>query len=152
MPDIAALLKSEITRLSKKAIRQQTNPLRSASTAQRRQLAQLRQQVLALQKEVAALRRGVAADKSAAPKTDEGAKLRFVAKGFKTLRSRLGLSAEETARILGVSGQTVFNWEQGRTRPRADQLSAIAALRKMGKREVKARLAEQASAPKRKQG
>lgn len=148
MSDIATLLKSEITRLSKKVIRQHLNPLRSASTSQRRQLAQLRQQVLALQKEVTALRRSSALSKPTTQPAESN--LRFVAKGFKTLRNRLALSAEDTARILGVSGQTVFNWEQGRTRPRADQLPAIAALRQMGKREVHARLAEIADKPKRK--
>lgn len=148
MSDIAALLKSEITRLSKKVIRQHLSPLRSASTTQRKQLAQLRQQVATLQKEVAALRRNSAKSRIAEQAAESDNKLRFVAKGFKTLRARLGLSAEDTARILGVSGQTVFNWEQGRTRPRVEQLSAIAALRKMGKREAQARLAEMAEKPK----
>jgi DNA-binding transcriptional regulator YiaG len=42
--------------------------------------------------------------------------------------------------LVGVSAQTIYNWEGGTTRPRAEQLAAIAAVRKMGKREVKARL------------
>ncbi|MGZ5196264.1 MAG: hypothetical protein ACXWB8_12570 [Ramlibacter sp.] len=43
--------------------------------------------------------------------------------------------------MLGVSGQSIYKWEEGKTRPRASQLPAIAALRKMGKREANARLA-----------
>ncbi len=42
--------------------------------------------------------------------------------------------------LVGVSAQTIYNWEAGTTRPRAEQLAIIAAVRKMGKREVKARL------------
>jgi len=41
---------------------------------------------------------------------------------------------------VGVSAQTIYNWETGTSRPRAEQLAVIAAVRKMGKREVKARL------------
>ena len=44
------------------------------------------------------------------------------------------------ARLLGVSGQSVYKWELGKARPRARQLEAIAALRGVGKREVNARL------------
>lgn len=142
MSDIAALLKSEITRLSKKVIRQHVTPLRTATTSQRRQLAQLRQQVLSLQKEVASLRRNAKSSAVAAGSADGDNNLRFVAKGFKTLRSRLGLSAEDAGLILGVSSQSVFNWENGRAKPRTTQLPAIAALRAMGKREALARLAE----------
>ncbi len=145
MSDIAAAFKGEIIRLSKKVIREHLNPLKSASLAQRRQLADLRDQVAALKKEVAHLSRAAKSAPTKANSPVDKANLRFVAKGFKTHRARLGLSAEDVALILGVSGQTVFNWEKGSTKPRADQLPAISALRNMGKREVVARLEEIAS-------
>ena len=37
------------------------------------------------------------------------------------------------ARLLGVSALSVYKWESGKTRPRAKQIEAIAALRGMGK-------------------
>jgi len=43
--------------------------------------------------------------------------------------------------LLGVSAQSIYLWEAGKTKPRQSQLEAIAALRKMGKREAKAQLA-----------
>jgi DNA-binding transcriptional regulator YiaG len=46
--------------------------------------------------------------------------------------------------LIGVSAQTIYNWEAGKTRPRQNQLAAIAAIRKMGKREIKAQLSESA--------
>jgi len=55
-------------------------------------------------------------------------------------RTRLGLSAPEMGALVGVSAQTIYNWEAGKSRPRAEQLAIIAAVRKMGKRKVKARL------------
>lgn len=150
MSNIAILLKNEITRLSKKVVRQQTEPVRAASVAQRRQLAQLRQKVVELQKDVAAIQRSAKAHENAPRVAETNSNLRFVAKGFKNLRGRLGLSAEDTGLILGVSSQSVFNWENGKTKPRASQLPAIAALRTMGKRDAQARLAEIASTSKRK--
>jgi DNA-binding transcriptional regulator YiaG len=139
MSDIAALLKGEITRLSKKVVRQHLEPLKSATTTQKRQISTLKKQVADLEREVSKLRRGTPA--AARPESaEEGANIRFVAKGFRSLRSRLGLSAEELAQLLGVSGQTVYNWEHERAKPRASQLASIAALRGIGKKEARARL------------
>jgi DNA-binding transcriptional regulator YiaG len=44
--------------------------------------------------------------------------------------------------LLGVSAQTVYHWEAGKSRPRQQQLIAIAALRKLGKRKALAQLAK----------
>jgi DNA-binding transcriptional regulator YiaG len=44
--------------------------------------------------------------------------------------------------LLGVAAQTVYNWEAGKSRPRQQQLAAIAAVRKTGKRQLKALLAK----------
>jgi len=56
-------------------------------------------------------------------------------------RKRLGLSAADFGLLIGASGQSVYAWEAGKTRPNADSLAAIAALRGIGKRAVEARLA-----------
>jgi transcriptional regulator with XRE-family HTH domain len=44
--------------------------------------------------------------------------------------------------LLGVSAQSVYHWESGKARPRASQLQAIAAVRKLGRRAVAAQLAQ----------
>jgi DNA-binding transcriptional regulator YiaG len=44
--------------------------------------------------------------------------------------------------LLGVTAQSVYKWEDGKARPRATQLQAIAAVRKLGKRAAAQRLAE----------
>lgn len=72
---------------------------------------------------------------------DTGTALRFSAKGFTKLRQRLGLSAAAMGTLLGVTAQSVYKWEDGKARPRATQLQAISAVRKMGKREAAAHLA-----------
>jgi len=57
-------------------------------------------------------------------------------------RRRLALSAEECGLLVGTSSQSIYNWEQGKARPRASHLPAIAALRALGKREAAAKIAE----------
>lgn len=140
MADIAGLLKSEITRLSNKVVRQHFAPLRAAATAQRHQIAELKRQIAALEKQVGAVQRRTKTVAEAAPESENGPNIRFVAKGFRTLRERLGLTAEEMGQLIGVSGQSVYNWEHEKARPRARQLAAIAELRSIGKKEARARL------------
>jgi DNA-binding transcriptional regulator YiaG len=67
--------------------------------------------------------------------------LRFRASGLAGHRKRLGLSASDFGSLLGVSGQSVYKWEAGEVKPRRSQLQAIAAVRKLGRREAEARLA-----------
>ncbi len=87
---------------------------------------------------------GNGASPQAAQEGDDtsGTALRFSAKGFAKLRQRLGLSAAALGTLLGVTAQSIYKWEDGKSRPRATQLRAIAVVRKMGKREAAARLAE----------
>jgi DNA-binding transcriptional regulator YiaG len=59
----------------------------------------------------------------------------------KAQRERLGLSAADYAKLVGVSSLTIYNWEQGKTRPRQEQLAALVAVRGIGKREAIKRLA-----------
>src|SRR5690606_11413353 len=112
-------------------------PLRKANAAHRREIAELKRQLAALQraqKSADRLRQAPAAVGDDAPKT------RFVAKGLKPLRARLGLSAAEFGALIGASGQSVYNWEAGKTVPRSNQQAAIVAVRGIGKREAARRL------------
>jgi DNA-binding XRE family transcriptional regulator len=43
--------------------------------------------------------------------------------------------------LIGVSAQTIYNWEAEKSRPRKVQLASIAAVRKLGRRAIKAILA-----------
>jgi DNA-binding transcriptional regulator YiaG len=76
-----------------------------------------------------------------AKEEDESQGLRFRADGFASLRKKFGVSATQMGLLLGVSNQSVYHWETGKSKPRAAQLQAIAAVRKLGKKEVAQRLA-----------
>ena len=147
MPNIASLLKSEIARVARKEVRGETLGLKKAVGAYRAEIAALKRRTQALEQELRRL--GKASAKAPPSAENEGSSqtLRFSAKGLASQRQRLALSAEDCGLLLGGSGQSIYNWEQGKARPRADYLPAIAALRSMGKREAAARLASLREAP-----
>jgi DNA-binding transcriptional regulator YiaG len=59
---------------------------------------------------------------------------------MRSQRRRLGLSAAEIGLLVGSSAQSVYNWEEGKTRPQSRHLQAIFGLRSLGRREVGKRL------------
>lgn len=141
MPNIGAVLKEEIVRVCRKEIRQQVEPVRKASAAYRREIAALKRKLAALERQAAALAKQTTKRVPEATAADSDRPLRFVAKGLVSLRARLGLSAGDFGRLVGVSDQSIYHWEQGKTTPRKAQLAALASLRGIGKREAAARLA-----------
>lgn len=144
MPNLGSILKAEISRLSRRELRKPIQSVRHSSAAYRRDIAALKRQVAELQRQVALLNRQASktARQTPAEEASSGKPLRFVAKGLRSLRTRLGISATELARLLGVSDQSVYNWEHKRSTPQKKQLVALAALRSLGKREVRRRLEE----------
>ncbi len=141
MTSLAVALKDEIRRLARKEVRDQTGSTAQAVTRYRREIAQLKRQTHELEKKLSFLesqeRKRLEAPEPA-PSADEGA--RFSARSVQAQRRKTGLSAADYARLVGVSALTIYNWEQGKTRPRQEQLAALVALRGIGKREAQAKL------------
>lgn len=142
MPNIGTVLKSEISRVSRKEVRGETQALKKSVSQYRTQIADLKRRMQALERQVKRL--GKVTVKAGAPQAEvePATKIRFSAKSLIAQRRRLGLSAAALARLLGVSALSVYKWESGNTRPRARQIEAIAALRSMGKRDVAQRLGD----------
>lgn len=143
MANIGSLLKSEILRLANKAAKAQVEPLRNTVRTQRKQISELNRLLGALRKEQAALGRTArrrASGPALAPDGADGAAHRFQVRGLKSLRARLGLSAADFGRLVGVSGQSIYLWETEKTTPRPAQVAALAQIRGIGKKEAVARL------------
>ncbi len=141
MASLAVALKDEIRRLARKEIKQQTGGTAQAVARYRREIARLKRELHDLQRKISFLEaqeRKRFGSTDSAPAVDEGA--RFSARSVKAQRRRTGLSAADYARLVGVSPLTIYNWEQGKTRPRKEQLAALVALRGIGKREAQAKL------------
>lgn len=143
MPNIASVLKEEVTRLARKEVRAATAALKKAVVGHRAEIAELKRRSGALEQQLRRLARSQrrAVTPTAADDDDGRGRLRFSAKGMASQRRRLGLSAHDYGLLVGASGQSVYKWESGAARPRARHLPAIAAVRAMGKKQAAERLA-----------
>ena len=145
MTNFAQQLKSEISRIARKEVRAETQALKKASAQYRTEIAALKRRIASLE---AALKKGPKVQAQKSETAEEGSdspSLRFRVAGFAALRKKLGLSAAEMGTLIGVSAQSVYHWETGKTKPRASQLQAISAVRKLGKQDVAAKLSQPAA-------
>lgn len=138
MPNLSTILKGEITRLARKEIKAAVDPVRKANAGHRKEIAELKRQVSSLQR---GLRASAKPSKVVEQEGGASGTKRFSAKGLKSLRAKLGLSAGEFGRLVGASGQSIYKWEQGRAIPRALQKAALGSIGGIGKREAAKRLA-----------
>ena len=159
MANLASALKEEISRLARKEIRQQTAGTAKTAAQCERDIAALKRQIDDLRHKLSSLRTqdtpGSAAGKKAASENastknqpakaaagsgEQSSRARFSAKGLKASRVRLGLSADNYGKLVGVSGLSIYNWEQGKARPRESSIAALMAIKGIGKREAARRL------------
>ena len=142
MPNIASVLKEEITRLVRKELKSETEAIKKASGRYRSEIAELKRRIAGLEQQVKAAERQARKPVTQVAAVEEPSpNVRFRADGLKKHRERLGISAPVLASILQVSPQTIYNWEAGTSRPNREMTERIAILRKMGKKEVQERLA-----------
>ena len=138
MPNIAATLKSEISRVARREVRSETLTLKKAVSLYRTEIAALKRRSQALEHELRRLSKVSEAPSSHQATGESARPTRFSAKGLASQRRRLGLSAQDCGLLLGTSAQSIYNWEDKKTRPLARHLAAIAALRTLGKRDATA--------------
>ena len=162
MANLANVLKEEIGTLARRELRRQTADVDKSMARCEREIAALKREVEALERELSSLRsprpaptvgrkkksvlaspKGQAASKASAASASAKPSSRdqFSGEALKAHRERLGLSADNYAKLLGVSGQSIDNWEQGNARPRRSSADAWTAIRRIGKREAAKRLA-----------
>jgi DNA-binding transcriptional regulator YiaG len=146
MPNIASILKAEIARVARKTVRVELQALKKSAGTHRSEVAALKKRITALELQLRrqdkAPRPGArSANAGATQAADAPSTIRFTAKGLASQRRRLDLSAEQLGQLVGASGQSVYNWESGKARPRAKHLPALAALKTMGKKAAAEQLA-----------
>ena len=132
MPNIASVLKSEITRIARKEIRAELESLKKSVGSYRSDIAALKRRSQSLEQALKRVRKSMP-EPEPVPNDEAGKTLRFSAKGLASQRQRLGLSGDAVGVLVGASGQSIYNWEAGKARPRATHLPAIAALRGLSK-------------------
>jgi len=135
MTNIASVLKSEISRIARKEVRAEIDSLKKASVQYRSAIAQLRREVADLQRQ---LKRAGGSDAASEARATKSAAAdtprRFSATRLAAHRTKLGLSAAAYGKLVGMSGATVYLWEQGKSRPNEEQLQRLAVVRTLGRR------------------
>ncbi len=123
MPDVAAVLREEIARLARREAKQQVGPLKKTIAEQRRTIAALRRQVTELARNQAFLLQQEQRRLAEAPTVSAVKKIRFSSKSVKADRNRLRMSGADYGLLVGVTAQTIYNWENGTTKPGATALA-----------------------------
>ena len=143
MPNIGAILKSEIVRLARRASRPELSSLKKELVDLKHRMSTQRKTIYALGRDNARLIADLnARNVRLAVAAPEGkVRIRLSPKLIRAQRKRLGLSQREFALLLGVSTNTLVLWESGKTAPREKTRPIFASIRKLGRREAKAKLA-----------
>jgi DNA-binding transcriptional regulator YiaG len=141
MANLNAVLNDRIARVARKEIRKQTGTVRNATARYRRDIAALKRQVADLVKRLVLAESRLPKASMEIP-SELPQNVRYSARSVRAQRARLGLSARDFGKLVGVSGLTVYGWESGKQRPRRKQMAGLVAVRNIGRREAVRRLAE----------
>jgi DNA-binding transcriptional regulator YiaG len=149
MPNIAKVLKEEISRIARHEAKVAVSPIRKPTIRLRRDVADLKVRLALMEKvnkQLQVVLTKIQAAQPAAPATESESKGWISGKGIRSLRKRLGLSQAEFAKLVGVSDQGVYQWESkpGMLKLRPATKGAVFAVRGIGAKEAKQRLAEMA--------
>lgn len=132
--------------MARKELRSETEILKKTSARHRSEIARLKRRINTLERQFAHASRSAGHVNGSEPGDDENGssriRVRYSAKSLASQRKRLGLSAAEFGKLVGVSAQTVYSWEAQKSRPREKQLAAFAAIRRLGKRDAATMLAQ----------
>lgn len=143
MPNVMQVLKAEIARIAKRELKKDLSRLRGDAVWLKKNFAVFKRRILALEKENRLLRvKAGRLEKETVPPAENLQKMRITGKQVRALRKRLRLSQVELGKLLGVSGQSVYQWERkaSRLRLRETTKAALQRIRRMGKREIKAEM------------
>lgn len=144
MPNFAKQFQEEVRRLVRKEIKEDLQYVRKQNAELRRQVAALKRSVSKLEsttkrvKKIADAKR----DEDITPEETEVQRARISSKTIRTLRGRLGLTQAEFAKLVGVTGQSVYQWERAddRLNLRRAAKKAVVEAKALGAREARERL------------
>jgi DNA-binding XRE family transcriptional regulator len=151
VPNFSKVFQDEIRRLARKETKSDMERLRAENAELRRQIGQIRKHLSMVErvsKRTAKATEKVAAKVTEPSNEDESTvRPRISAKTIRQLRERLGLTQAEMGKLLGVSGQSIYQWErqEGRLNLRRRTALAVHGMKGIGSREARRRLNEMAA-------
>lgn len=148
MPNLNAMFRDEIRRVARQELRQSVGTLKSTVAELKESVADLKKRCKDYEKQLGLSQAALAVrtpELSESPIPDEDiAKVRPTSHMIKDLRKKLGISQVEMASLLGVTSQSVSNWERkkGSLSLRNATKRALIRLRNMNKRDAVTRLTD----------
>ena len=142
MSDIRKVMNEEIRRLARKEIKAAMAPLLAAGSVQKKRIAELEKRIKVLEAAKPAPKAEQPAIIVPAAQDGKEKQIRLTSARIRKVRTKLAISQEQFAKLLGVNTQSVNFWENGKTSPRLILKKQIAAIRDMGKREIAKILSE----------
>lgn len=141
--NIGTMLRAEIKRVATRIAREEVAVLRKAVAGHRHEIAKLKRKNLELERALRSLGRSETRKdgKTAQGDHESGSRVRFSPAWLKALRKRFGISAEDFGKLIGMSGQSIYNLEQGKYPAKKDVAVRIASLRGLSKKQVAETLA-----------
>jgi DNA-binding XRE family transcriptional regulator len=146
MPNIAKILREEISRIGRKEAKSACTPLHRKEIKTAKTTVALKKRVVALEKSNRLLLERLAKLEALQPASqgpqEENARAWISGKGIRRLRKKLGLSQAAFAKLVGVSVISVYNWEKnpGMLKLRNTTKASVFSIRDIGAREAKKRL------------
>jgi DNA-binding transcriptional regulator YiaG len=138
MGKLEATIKSEIERLAKRELRKVSVPLKREVRSLKITVSKLRKAVLPLERFADHQQKELAKREIRLEVTpEEVKKSRFSPRLIKTLRKKLRITQKELAILVGVTVGAAHQWETGKFTPKPEKKSALAALRKLKRSEIK---------------
>ena len=146
MADFSKVLKSEIARISRKEVNSAVGEIRKSNIMLKKIVAELKKRVVFLEKENKRLMAAERKKPALSPQrvAEEAKNARITSKGVRSLRSRLGLTRPDFAKLCGTTPQTVYLWEtkDGALKMRGKTRAALLSIKGLGAREARNRLVE----------
>lgn len=147
MPNFMKMFQDEVKRLARKETKSAVAQLNKEKVELRKTIGQLKRRIDALERQNKKITKVIPVEQTAAEGVEqtEADRARISSKTIITLRKKLKLTQSEMAKLVNVSGQSVYQWERkdGPLRLRTATRQAILELKAIGIREARKRLEQE---------
>jgi DNA-binding transcriptional regulator YiaG len=146
MPNVAKVLRDEISRISRKETKSSIEGIGKSQKGLKKIVADLKRRVLLLEKGnkglVTTMKRYQAEQPEKPPEAEK--KVRLTSRGVRGLRGRLRLTQADLAKLVGTTTHAVYLWEkkEGALKLRDKTKEALLSIRGLRAGEAKERLME----------
>ena len=143
MANYQTSFRQEVRRIARKEIRSELKSTKQAVSRYRSEIAALKRKHKELERLIKTLQ-SRAEKKSQAVSVDveQPKRRRYSVGSLKSQRKKSGLSQVDYARLVGVSANTIHNWERGKTKPDDKHLQKLVSHRGIGKKEAQKRISD----------